>query len=144
MIEHSPDFTAPDAALLALRPSLASSATSTEPAGTVGHFLHHTLRPVLKLQNLVLLTTIADFLHDHHIPFRAASVTEQQRLLAELLTRNTKLRYTLVGLVAGLFTSTELAFYRLHRPELNRRLLELAVRRAQDQTAFLTTLLPSL
>jgi hypothetical protein len=142
MCEPSLDFTAPDAALLALRPLLAT-ASSAAPTDTVGHFLHHTLRPVLKLQNQLLLTIIADFLHDHHVPFRVASATERQRLLAELLTRNTKLRYTLVGLVAGMFTSTELAFYRLHRPELNRRLLELAVRRAQDQTELLTTLLPS-
>lgn len=141
MTEISPDSSAINAAWLALRPAVATSA-STEPTDTVGGFLHRTLRPVLKLQNERLLATVADFLYDHHVPFRAASVTEQQRLLAELLTRNTKLRYTLVGLMVGVFTTEELDFYRLHRSELNRRLLELAVRRAQDQTQLLVTLLP--
>ena len=119
----------PDAGLLALRP-----AVPTEPAepGTVAGFLHTTLRPVLKLQNDLLLAAVADFVLDHHIPL-AASDTDRQRLLAELLARNTKLRYTVVGLITGLFTAEESAFYRPHRPELNRRLLDLARQRVLDQ-----------
>jgi hypothetical protein len=138
---NSASVAAADAALLALRPSV-EAVLPAAPVATVADFLHRTLRPVLKLQNERLLATVADFLHDHHMPFRAASGTEQQRLLTELLGRNTKLRYTIVGLVAGVFTTEELAFYRAHRSELNRRLLELAVRRAQDQTAALAALLP--
>ena len=125
----SPD-SRPDAGLLALRP-----AVPTEPAepGTVAGFLHATLRPVLKLQNDLLLVAVADFVLDHHIPLAAASDTDRQRLLAELLGRNTKLRYTVVGLITGLFTAEESAFYRPHRPELNRRLLDLARQRVLDQ-----------
>ena len=141
MSEIFPDASATDAALLALRPIIAA-ALPDGPTSSVADFLHRTLRPVLKLQNQRILATVADFLHDHHVLFRAASVAEQQRLLAELLSRNTKLRYTLVGQVSGMFTSEEMAFYRLHRPEINRRLLELAIRRAQDQTELLTALLP--
>ncbi|QJX46300.1 hypothetical protein HMJ29_04845 [Hymenobacter taeanensis] len=132
---------AADAALLALRPAIVAELPA-EPVADVADFLHRTLRPILKLQNEPLLAIIADFLHDHHIPFRSASVGEQQRLLTELLGRNTKLRYTLIGLVVAMFTTTELHFYRTHRSELNRRLLELAVRRAHDQTAAVAALLP--
>lgn len=136
----SPELSPADAALLALRPPVASE-PGTGPAATVGDFLHRTLRPVLKLQNPRLLAAVADFLLDHHMPFRAAGPAERQRLVAELLTRNTKLRYTVVGLVTGLFTTEETQFYRAHRPELNRRLLELAVRRTQDQTEAVAELL---
>ncbi|TGD81519.1 hypothetical protein [Hymenobacter wooponensis] len=140
---HSATTAAADAALLALRPTVAAE-LPPEPVASVADFLHRTLRPVLKLQNEHLLTVIADFLSDHHVPFRAAQAAEQQRLLTELLGRNTKLRYTLIGLAVGLFTTEELHFYRAHRSELNRRLLELTVRRAQDQTAALVALLPML
>ena len=130
-----PDFSSrPDAPLLALRPHIAAEPVSADESPTVGHFLHTTLRPVLKLQNALLLTAVADFALDHHIPLAKASPVDQQRQLAELLARNTKLRYTLLGLVTGLFTSEEYAYYRQHRPELNRRLLELAQRRVLDQT----------
>ena len=134
----SPDLpTRPDAALLALRP-----AVPTEPAepGTIGAFLHTTLRPVLKLQNDLLLAAVADFVRDHHIPLANASDADRQRLLTELLARNTKLRYTVVGLITGLFTAGEYAFYRPHRPELNRRLLDLARQRVLDQAAAVAEL----
>lgn len=126
----TPDaFARPDTALLALRPVVA--AEPAEPA-TVGAFLHTTLRPVLKLQNDLLLAVVADFVRDHHI---APRPTEEPKLLAELLSRNTKLRYTVVGLLTGAFTADEYAFYRRHRPELNRRLLEMAQRRVLGQVA---------
>lgn len=125
----------PDAALLALRPHVPVEPTPADAPATVGHFLHTTLRPVLKLQNDRLLAAVADFVRDHHIPLAPASPTDQQRLVTELLARNTKLRYTVVGLITGLFTAAEYAYYRQHRPELNRRLLELAQRRVLDQTA---------
>ncbi|WP_210518409.1 hypothetical protein [Hymenobacter terricola] len=121
----------PDAALVTLRPLVPVAPTETEAPATVGGFLHATLRPVLKLQNDFLLAVVADFVLDHHI---ALLPTDQHHQLAELLSRNTKLRYTVVGLITGLFTAAEYTFYRQHRPELNRRLLELAQRRVLDQT----------
>ena len=131
----------PNAPLLALRPHVQIEPVPTETTASVGDFLHTTLRPVLKLQNALLLTAVADFVLDHHMPLTKASLVDQQRQLAELLGRNIKLRYTVLGLVTGQFTSEEYAFYRQHRPELNRRLLELALRRVLDQTNEVVALL---
>ena len=129
------DSPRPDAALLALRPLVPTETTDAD--GTVGTFLHATLRPVLKLQNDPLLALVADFVRDHHIALRP---TDQHHQLTELLGRNTKLRYTIVGLITGLFTADEYAFYRPHRAEVNRRLLEMALRRVLDQMATVVTL----
>ena len=131
------EFTRADAALLGLRPPVRTEPALADEPASVGHFLHATLRPVLKLQNTLLLQLVADFVRDHHITLVA---TDQQHQLAELLSRNTKLRYTVVGLVSGLFTAEEYDFYRQHRPELNRRLLELAQRRVLDQAAAVQAL----
>ncbi|MDO7854718.1 hypothetical protein [Hymenobacter convexus] len=122
------EFSRPDGALLALRPAVPTE--TTDAAGSVGAFLHATLRPVLKLQNDLLLAVVADFVRDHHIALRP---TDQHQQLTELLSRNTKLRYTVVGLITGAFTAEEYAFYRPHRSELNRRLLEMALRRVLNQ-----------
>jgi hypothetical protein len=130
--------TRPDAGLLALRPAIATA--TSEPAATVGYFLHNTLRPLLKLQNSLLLQTVADFVRDHHIKLPDTTPADQQRQLAELLTRNTKLRYTMIGLITALFTTIEDIFYRQHRSELNRRLLELAQRRVLDQVTTVVQL----
>ena len=129
-----------DAALLALRPQLLLDVPSPEEPTNTGTFLHATLRPVLKLQNDPLLAVTADFLLDHHMPFAKASRADQQRMVTELLGRNTKLRYTVIGLITGLFTAEESAFYRQHRAELHRRLLDLAQQRVLDQLETLTSL----
>ena len=131
----APEFTRPDAAIRALRPVVPTEMSEADAA--VGAFLHATLRPVLKLQNELLLAVVTDFVRDHHIVLLP---TDQQHQLAELISRNTKLRYTLVGLITGVFTSDEYALYRQHRAELNRRLLELAQRRVLDQAAIVAAL----
>ena len=133
----SPTAGRPDAALQALRPLVPTEPATPADATTVGAFLHATLRPVLKLQNDLLLAVVADYVRDHHITLRP---TDQQQQLTALLGRNTKLRYTVVGLITGQLTTAEYAFYRQHRPELNRRLLELAQRRVLDQAAAVAEL----
>ena len=119
----------PDAALLALRPAVAGQPAAIPTPATVADFQHQVLRPLLKLQNPLLLATVAGFAADYRLPLATADPTETKRLLTELLTRNTRLRATIVGLVVGHFTTEELAFYRPHRAELNRRLLDLAEER---------------
>jgi hypothetical protein len=126
----------PDAALLALRPAVAIQLF--DESGATGDFMHRTLRPVLKLQNELLLTLVADFLLEHHVAFLSRAPAEQQRTVAELLARNVKLRYTVIGCIIGLFTGSERAFYQQHRSEVNRRVLELAIQRVQSQLPLLT------
>ena len=119
----------PDAALLALRPAIAGQPAAIPAPATVADFQHQVLRPALKLQHAVLLAIVADFAADYRLPLTGAAPTERQRLLGELLTRNARLRATITGLVVGIFTTEELAFYRENRAELNRRLLDLAEQR---------------
>ena len=123
----------PDLQLLALRPAVPTATDPIEATDSVGNFLHATLRSVLKLQNELLLAAVADFVADHRIPLANAEATQRQRLLTELLGRNVKLRYTIVGLVTGHFTAPEYAFYQLNRNELNRRILSLATQRVLSQ-----------
>ena len=123
----------PDSALLALRPEIITETPTADATTTVGAFLHATLRPVLKLQNDLLLALVQDFVADYRIPLATAEATQRQRLLTELLGRNVKLRYTIVGLITGHFTAAEYAFYQQNRGELNRRILDLATERVLSQ-----------
>ena len=118
----------PDAALLALRPAIAGQPPALPTPATVADFQHQVLRPLLKLQHLVILAIVVDFAQDYRLPL-ARPEAELNVALTELLARNARLRATLAGLVVGLLTWPELAFYRQHRSELNRRLLDLAEQR---------------
>ncbi|NML65732.1 hypothetical protein HHL22_10995 [Hymenobacter sp. RP-2-7] len=119
----------PPAALLALRPAIAGQPAAIPTPATVPDFQHQVLRPLLKLQHEVAAGLLEDFAQDYRLPDPAANPAEATRQRAALLARNARLRATLVGIVVGLLTPEELAFYRPHRAELNRRLLDmLAVR----------------
>jgi hypothetical protein len=109
----------------------------------VADFQQQVLRPVLKLQHAVLLSTVADFARDYRLPLGSVEPTEATRLLTELLGRNVRLRATLAGLAVGLLTAPELAFFRQHRPELTRRLLDLAEQRVLTSLPELLTYLPT-
>ena len=128
----------PDAALLALRPHIDGQPPAIPTPTTVADFQHQVLRPLLKLQHAVLLATVADFTLDYRLPLGSAEDVLRPAI-AELLTRNVRLRATLTGLICGLFTQDELTFYRQHRRELNRRLLDLAEQRVLSSLAALLT-----
>jgi hypothetical protein len=127
-MSDSPPFTRPDAALLALRPAIAGQPAALPTPDTVADFQHQVLRPLLKLQHPVLLAIVADFALDYRLPL-ARPEAELSAAFTELLARNARLRATVTGLVVGQLTRAELAFYRPHRSELNRRLLDLAQQR---------------
>lgn len=123
----------PDAILLSLRPAIAGQPAALPTPTTVADFQHQVLRPLLKLQHPVLAALLDDFAHDYHLPDLASHPIEAARQRHELLARNTRLRATLTGVIVGLFTAPELAFYQQHRNELNRRLLELAAVRLSEE-----------
>ena len=117
-----------DLVLLSLRPAIAGQPPALPTPTTVADFQHQVWRPLLKLQHTVLLAMVIDFAHDYRLPLTTPDL-ELATTFGELLARNTRLRATLTGLVVGLLTQPELAFYRQHRSELNRRLLDLAQQR---------------
>ncbi|QHJ07829.1 hypothetical protein [Hymenobacter busanensis] len=130
-----------DDALRALRPSVPVEPTAV--AGTADAFLHHTLRPVLKLLNAHLLQLVADVSREYRLPLATAAAADQERLVLELLQRNARLQHTVVGMVCGLLTTDEYAFYRRHRAECNRRVLELVRQRVSTQLPTVATLATS-
>jgi len=123
----------PDAALLALRPAVPGQPAAIPTPDTVADFQQQVLRPLLKLQNEPLLALVADFAQDFRLPLAGTTAEARRQLLAELLGRNVRLRAIITGLVRGHFTAAELTFFRAHRPELTRRLLDLATERVLSQ-----------
>jgi hypothetical protein len=127
LLHDTPDR---DAALVALRPRLDLDASEAQPMEA---FQLRTLRPVLKLQNPLILRTVARYLVKYHTGFARMSRTDRRATLRNLLKQDRRLKRTLVGLVAGQFTEAEYDMYLAHQGEVRRRLTTLLLKRVQDQ-----------
>ena len=128
-----------DRALLALRPAVDPSVTSgqaADPDAAVSDaeaFLHRTLRPVLKLQNSVLLALVAADVRKRVPGFDRFAPDDRRARLAQTLRQDSRLKRTLVGVVYGALTSSELAFALAHEAEVRRRVVALLTERVLSQ-----------
>ena len=122
-----------DRALLALRPNIDADpdAASTD----VEAFLHRTLRPVLKLQNDVLLALVAGDIRKRVPGFDRFAPDDQRERLDQTLRQDSRLKRVLLGVVYGAFTGDELAFALDHEAEVRRRVVALLAERVRSQTA---------
>ncbi len=119
-----------DEALLALRPSITTEATT---AGPTEHFQNTTLRPVLKLQNELVLAVFQDYIMKRKNTFAQMAATDQLAYIDHAIRQDQKFKNLLAGLIMGHFTAAEWTAFRLDEAELTRRLVSLLIQRLQQQ-----------
>ena len=136
-----------DAVLLPLRPTLPAEARYAEAAPGVPlpddleAFQTRPLRPLLKLQNPLLLALVADHLGRTTPGFPDFAPADQEERLVKMLRQDARFKRTLYGFVAGLCTEQEFAFFLHHRAEVRRRMLARVTERLRSQTATLAALI---
>ena len=113
-----------------LRPALG---ISTETLGSLEVFQTQTLRPILTLQNPVLLTLMSVYLKKFCPRISNLSRAEKKTWVRDVLKRDSRPRNMLIGMVAGHFTEEEFAFFIEQEPEIRRRVIDLCIQRIQDQ-----------
>jgi hypothetical protein len=125
-------MTSRDSPLLALRPTV--DATPEAATSEVEAFLHRTLRPVLKMQNPVVLQLVARDLAKRVPGFSRFAVDDQRERLTTLLRSDSRLKQVLLGVVYGALTENELTFALSHEAEVRRRILALLTERVLSQS----------
>ncbi len=114
---------------LQLRPHIEIQPTATPEAS----FLHQTLRPVLKLQNGLLLRTTRHFLQKRKVKLLKMSPTQRDQQIQHSIGKDNRLRGLLFGCILGQFTVEELEYYLSNEGEISRRITQLLVQRLQTQ-----------
>ena len=115
---------------LQLRPHIETQPTD-QPEAT---FLHQTLRPVLKLQNELLLHITQHFLRKRKVRLQSMSPTQRNQQIQHSIGKDNRLRGLLFGCVLGQLTAEELRYYLANEGEINRRITQLLIQRLQTQT----------
>lgn len=100
-------------------------------------FQTQTLRPVLKLQNELLLGLFKNHIIESKNTFYALNPEKKDLFIENSLQKNLVLKNKLLGLTIGMFTIEELEVYSTQTNLYNKRIISLIVERIRSQTHLL-------
>lgn len=123
-----------EAARLALRPDLPNLSPAQSPAE---QFQNETLRPILKLQNELIIQLFRHFLQKRKVNLQSLPPEQRNKWIANSIRKDNRLRNLLLGLVIGQFTPQELATFFAIETEARRRTFDLLIQRLQSQMVAL-------
>lgn len=121
-----------DQVLLALRPSI-PAALVTNTISEEERFQNETLRPILKLQNSLLLTLFQEYIQRRKNEFYQLPEPQRPAYVQQALQKDTVLRNTIKGIVIGHFTEVEWGRYVSLSQPIDKRMLQMAIQRLQSQ-----------
>ncbi|NUO00843.1 MAG: glyoxalase [Saprospiraceae bacterium] len=115
-----------------LRPAIQVNLTEN-PENSAGHFQNATLRPILKLQNELLLQIFRQYLQKSKGSFFQLNRPEKLAFIANSIRRDLHFRNLLTGVIIGHFTEEEWIVFAGQEQELTRRIADLLIQRLSDQ-----------
>lgn len=124
-----------DAALLELRGGSLGKLTSEWSLEEA--FQNNTLRPILKLQNDLLLQVFIHHIKQQKSTFFELSPDKKATYIEQAIHRDQPLRDSIKGLIIGMFTIEEYLEYTKNRSALNKRMTGLVLERLKSQMQLL-------
>jgi hypothetical protein len=113
-----------DQKLIQLRPSIEAetvTSLSEEP------FTYLTLRPILQLQQFLMVDLFTLYLKEKSIKLSAMSAFKQRLTIENAVKKDLPLRHTLMGCIIGHFTAEEYGAYISNRIAFHKRLTNLLI-----------------
>tara|TARA_B110000003_G_scaffold252267_1_gene266687 strand:+ start:4244 stop:4630 length:387 start_codon:yes stop_codon:yes gene_type:complete len=95
-------------------------------------FQNDTLRPIIKLQSPILIETYKNYINKHKNVFYELSNEKKLDYIENSINKNQKFRNLLKGMIVGLFTIKEYDAYRKNSSSLNKRMMNIILKRLQD------------
>ena len=96
-------------------------------------FQNQTLRPILKLQNDLLIAVFINYAQKNRPDFFSSSVEKKLMTIENAIQKDIKFRNSLKGIVIGLFTLEEYQTYIQNSSSLNKRMMNLVIDRLKNQ-----------
>ena len=112
---------------------------STQSFGQMGEeekFQNNTLRPILKLQNPLLIAVFHNYIVKHKGVFYDLSIEKRLAYIENALYKDQKFRNALKGMIIGHFTVDEYKDYIAYSSSLNKRMMNMAVERLKNQVEY--------
>ena len=100
-------------------------------------FQNITLRPILKLQNELLIRVFINYAQMQKSLFFSLSNEKKSNYIENVIQKDIKFRNSLKGMVIGFFTVHEYQDYIKNSSNLNKRMMNLLVERLKSQLHLL-------
>ena len=121
--------------LLKIRP-LVLSAKVTDVMSDDERFQNQTLRPIIKLQNRLLLDVFQNYIAKRKNHFYELTLEKRLDYITHALQKDLKLRNSIKGMIIGHFTVEEYDSYIQNSSALNKRMMSMVIKRLQDQIQY--------
>lgn len=122
--------------LLDIRPEI-KQAQLYDDMGLDERFQNQTLRPVIKLQNFLLVEVFKNYTHKHKDTFYELSLEKRLEYIERAIQKDIKFRNSLKGMIIGQFTVEEYQMYTMNSSALNKRMMNMVIERLKDQVQLL-------
>ena len=100
------------------------------------NFQNQTLRPILKIQNDLLLAVFSNYINSSKIDFNQFKNEKKIEFITQSLQKDIPLRNNFKGLIIGFFTQEEFETYKLNASNLNKRMMTMLIERLKSQLEF--------
>ena len=115
-----------------IRPEIPSAAVYPN-MGKEEKFQNGTLRPVIKMQNPLLLAAFGNYIAKHKNAFFELSLDKRMAYIDNAVQKDVKFRNALKGMIIGQFTVEEYRTYITNSSALNKRMMSMVLKRLKDQ-----------
>lgn len=125
-----------DFSIIELRPQILSARIFPNMS-TDEYFQNKVLRPIIKLQNELLLEVFKNYIKKNKNVFYEIKLEERIKYIENAIQKDIKFRNSLKGIIIGQFTLEEYKAYTENSSSLNKRMMNLLIQRIQDQAQLL-------
>lgn len=125
-----------DLQLLEMRPEIPSAKIS-ENMSFDERFQNKTLRPVVKLQNDLLIEVFRNYVAKHKYAFYELNLEKRLNYIENSIHKDIKFRNSLKGIIIGQFTLEEYTLYIQNSSALNKRMMNIVIERLQSNIQLL-------
>lgn len=101
------------------------------------YFQNNTLRPILKLQNELLIEVFKNYATKQKNTFFDLSPEKKEKYIENAIQKDLKFRNSLKGMIIGLFSVEEYQEYIKNSSNLNKRMMNLLIERLKSQIQIL-------
>ena len=115
-----------DKNLIDLRPRIESAVITPTTLPDEG-FQNRTLRPVILLQNDLLVEALRNYVQKHKNMFYEMNLIHKMEFIENAIQKDVKFRNSLKGMIIGQFTIEEYRFYISNSSALNKRMMNLVI-----------------